>query len=303
MEKYYPVVVSYYIGKVFTLKEKRLSFKNNFKRWVPVQMKELYHRFTDTAESIETPWVGNYSTFYEAEADCEGYQTDIIFNKVLGAALKVRDGKAAYERDSVVFETIQYNWPLLSCLLHSALQKETPTLQVLDFGGAFGTTYFAVKKFLPREMVIRWIIVEQPHFVKKGMQEFENEEINFAYDIASAFKGSDIDIVLLSGSLQYLQNPQLFLDDLLKYSFRYLMFDRTFFINQDDDRIVVQKVPDDIYNASYPCHLFNEEKFLQHLAMLNCKLIADFESEYDLDSLTKDNKTVYSKGFYLKHDG
>jgi hypothetical protein len=37
--------------------------------------------------------------------------------------------------------------------------------------------------------------------------------------------------------------------------------------------------------------------------MLNCKLIADFESEYDLDSLTKDNKTVYSKGFYLKHDG
>ena len=285
------------------LKEKRLSLKANIKRRIPIQIKELYYRFTDTAKSIETPWAGNYSSFLEAKANCEGYQTDIIFNKVLSAALKVRDGLAAYERDSVVFEAVQYNWPILSCLLNGALQKERPALRVLDFGGAFGTTYFAARKFLPPEMVIKWIIVEQPHFVKKGKEEFENKELSFVYDVASAFKDNEIDIVLFSGSLQYLPNPQLFLDDLLKYPFRYLMFDRTFFINQDDNRIVVQKVPDHIYKASYPCHLFNEEKFLQHLIMLDCKLIAEFESEFDADSQTKDNKIVYHKGFYLRCHG
>jgi len=46
-----------------------------------------------------------------------GYDNDMILEKTRLALLKVKNGEAAYERDSVVFEDIQYAWPLLAGLL------------------------------------------------------------------------------------------------------------------------------------------------------------------------------------------
>ena len=51
---------------------------------------------------------GNYITWEQARKECSGYDTDVIFAKVKAALLKVKTGHAAYERDSVLFDTIQY---------------------------------------------------------------------------------------------------------------------------------------------------------------------------------------------------
>ena len=67
---------------------------------------------------------GNYNSWNEAVKYSTGYADEKILNRVLESALKVKNGEAVFERDSVLFDEIQYSWPLLSGLLWSAaLQK------------------------------------------------------------------------------------------------------------------------------------------------------------------------------------
>src|SRR4030066_2158784 len=108
---------------------------------------------------------GNYRTWEEAQKLCSGYDSDVILNKVREAALKVKNGEAAYEKDSALFDKIQYSWPLLAGLLWIASPNDN-RLSLLDFGGSLGTTYFQNVKFLNHLKELSWSIVEQEKFVK-----------------------------------------------------------------------------------------------------------------------------------------
>lgn len=90
-------------------------------------------------------WSGNYSSWQEAENKCTGYDNELIFNKVKDALIKVKNGDAVFERDSVIFDKIHYSFPLLSALSLTAL-NEKATLKVLDFGGSLGSAYYQNKK-------------------------------------------------------------------------------------------------------------------------------------------------------------
>ena len=57
---------------------------------------------------------------------------------------------------------------------------------------------------------------------------------------------------------------------------------------------MIQKVPPDIYDASYPCWAFNEERFLQTLT-LRYQLVCDFKA---LDCSNYEG--MYFKGFILR---
>jgi len=63
---------------------------------------------------------GNYKNWSKASKDAVGYDSPAIIDKVKNSSLKVRDGRAAYERDSVPFKTKEYVWPVLAYLLHIA---------------------------------------------------------------------------------------------------------------------------------------------------------------------------------------
>jgi putative methyltransferase (TIGR04325 family) len=75
--------------------------------------------------------------------------------------------------------------------------------------------------------------------------------------------------------------------------FKYIIFDRTAFIDTGDDRITVQKVPPEIYPASYPAWFFNQEKFLDFFSG-EYELIADFISN------DQANITSIYKGYIFK---
>jgi len=62
-------------------------------------------------------WQGDYSSWEEAENDSTGYDTDKILQTVKASLLKVKNGEAVYERDSVLFNEIQYSWQLLTGLM------------------------------------------------------------------------------------------------------------------------------------------------------------------------------------------
>ena len=105
---------------------------------------------------------GDFATWEDARAHCTGYDNDEILAKVLAASLKVKAGEAAFERDSVLFDEIEYVWPVLTGLMWAAA-RSGGSLNVLDFGGALGSSYFQSKNFLQSLPDLRWNVVEQPH--------------------------------------------------------------------------------------------------------------------------------------------
>src|SRR3989344_6634903 len=60
---------------------------------------------------------GNFKTWKNAVEHSSGYNDPAIFEKVKNARLTVLRGEKAYERDSVLFDSIQYFWPVAASLL------------------------------------------------------------------------------------------------------------------------------------------------------------------------------------------
>lgn len=210
-------------------------------------------------------WSGNYSTWEEARKKCSGYDHELILSKVKEALLKVKKGEAAFERDSVLFNKIHYSFPLLSALSLTALQNKG-RLNVLDFGGSLGSSYYQNKEVLKDLQEFNWCIVEQPHFVKEGQKTFQDDHLHFFNDMKTCLEKYRPDIFLLASVLQYIEKPYELLDEIMRDQVEYILLDRTPVLTKGNDRITIQKVPSNIYKASYPCWFLNEENILRHLS-------------------------------------
>ena len=220
---------------------------------------------------------GNFSSWAEAEANSSGYDSSDILEKTRAALLKVKLGQAVYERDSVLFDKVQHAWPLLAGLMWVAAQRGG-RINVLDFGGSLGSSYFQNKIFLDALGEVRWHIVEQPSHVFVGQREFQDERLRFFDSIGASMADNPPDIILLSGVLQYIEQPYELLDILKSSGARFLIIDRTPFWSGFADRICVQQVPADIYEASYPSWIFSEFK-LKTILSLNWEIISEFQND------------------------
>lgn len=243
-------------------------------------------------KSSKYGWQGNYKSWEEAQNTSTGYDSDEIIKKVRSSLLKVKNGEAVYERDSVIFDEIQYSWQLLSGLMFASA-KSAGILKVLDFGGSLGSTYYQNKKFLDRLDSVSWSIVEQKHFVDVGRADFENERLKFYYDVKSCITKEKPNILLVSSVLQYIEKPYELLDELLKNDFEFVIFDRTPFNIEKKDIIRIQTVPAFIYTASYPCWFFDWNTLLNYLEN-KYKLVEVF------DALDGKSDEYEFKGFVLE---
>jgi putative methyltransferase (TIGR04325 family) len=198
-------------------------------------------------------------------------------NKVKDALLKVKSGEAAYERDSITFNYIQYEWfQHILEFLNIIAQKSGGKLRVLDFGGSLGSTYFAVRPFLTDLKEFKWSIIEQPKFVEIGKEYFEDHYLNFYNDIEFCYLQEHPNVILLSGVLQYLEHPYHLIETILNLNIEYIIIDRTPFV-RGEERLTVQVTPPEIYDKSYPAWFLNEQKLLTHLAG-KYERIAEFSS-------------------------
>ena len=210
-------------------------------------------------------FAGNYQNWDVASEHATGYDTDAILAKVLEATLKVKRGEAAYERDSVVFDQIEYVWSVLAGLMWAAARNHG-RLNVLDFGGALGSTYFQHRRFLESLADVRWNVVEQAHYVECGNAHIAEGPLRFYPDIAACLAEQTPNVVLLSSVLQYLPDPLGLLDKLSRVGASVMMIDRTPIASLPENRLLVQHVPVSIYQASYPMWVFSGSQLLAHLA-------------------------------------
>ncbi|MEO6453268.1 MAG: methyltransferase, TIGR04325 family [Ginsengibacter sp.] len=246
----------------------------------------------------EYGWSGDYKSWDEAAALCDGYGKPEILEKCKASLLKVKNGEAIYERDSVLFNEIQYNWPLLAALQKIAIENDG-SLCVLDFGGSLGTTYYQSRKFLEGCKNLTWCIVEQQNFVECGKQYFQDDQLKFFYSIEECLKENVPNILLLSSVLQYLKTPYEWINKFIKTGFKYIIVDRTAFIEEEKELLTIQRVPETIYCASYPAWFFNKSKLLNSFSNKYTALCS-FDSGFTDRIIIAQKFRAYWDGILLK---
>ncbi len=223
-------------------------------------------------------FLGNYTSWPAAAAAARGYDDTAILETVRTATRAVLDGRAAFERDGVLFRQPEYHWPLLTMLFRQ--QAEKPGMvTVMDFGGALGSTYHQHRHWLADLPGLRWCVVEQPGFAACGKQEFETATLKFYTTAEECLQAERVTLALFSSVLQYLPDPWSPLTQAAAADVRCVLIDRTPVQTKatPSDRWVVQHVPESIYRASYPLRIFGAEKFSALLGS-GYRMVADWAS-------------------------
>ncbi len=116
------------------------------------------------------------------------------------------------------------------------VKKDTP-LKVLDFGGACGAHYFQIRNILPSSVKLSWVVVETPTMVKYAKQ-LETDELKFTTQISEAKNHLDeIDLLYTSGTLQCVNNPAKYLEELIDIQAKWVFFGRLG-LNRNNNTII-----------------------------------------------------------------
>jgi len=256
----------------YILPMKQIPFKQIIKEILPPVITKGLKKINKKSQDS---WQGDYKSWSDAQGESSGYADQEILDRVRHSLLKVKNGSAAYERDSVLFDSIQYSWPMLAALLMAS--GHAGKLSVLDFGGSLGSSYYQNKKFLSQLPNFVWSIVEQEHFVAQGKEHFQCENLKFFSTIEECIETQFPNVILVSSVLQYLEKPFDQLSKICSKGVDFLIFDNTNFSIEKRNHLTLQIVPPSIYEASYPCWFFNYVDFIS-IIQNDYTLIETFDS-------------------------
>ncbi len=247
------------------------TLKSLAREWLPPAAWRIVRRCKQPAA-----FTGEYASWAEARREARGYDDPAIFEKAVAAARAVREGRAAFERDTVLFAEPAIHGPLLAGLLRAAA-RQGGRLHVVDFGGALGSAWWQHRAWLEGLAEVTWEVIEQPHFVAAGRREFETGPLRFRDSLAACTAEPGRALLLLSSVLPYLENPHAMMNEFARRGFGHVLIDRTGFVPGGADRLTVQRVPPSIYDASYPCWFFAREKLLAPFAA-DYRVVAEWPS-------------------------
>lgn len=205
-------------------------------------------------------YMGDYGSWNDVVGECKGYDDSEIIDKVISSTQKVLNGEAVWERDSYLFYQEKYVYKICAAILRCAVQNvdKKRKVKVLDIGGALGSTYFQNRKYLTDLDQMEYVIAEQDHYADYGHNYLENETLKF---IRSTDKWEDLgpfDMVLMSGSLQYIPFFEEIIARIKMARPRYIILDRVLVSNRR--RICKETIPETIYRSSYPVIIFSEDE-------------------------------------------
>ncbi len=238
---------------------------------------------------------GEYSAWEAAAAECGGYDAAGIFEQTKAAGLAVRDGRAAFERDSVLFAKLEYRWEALTAILWQAA-RDHGDLGVLDFGGSLGSVYFQSRAYLEGLPSVRWGVVEQAHYVEFGNRELAGDSLGFFTEAGECVKAIRPNVAFFGAVLQYLPLPYEVLGSILSLNIPSIVFDRLAVLDGESDRLTIQRVPAEIYSASYPAWFFSESRIRNFMAAAGYRVHAECRNP---DHYPLDGATTAFKGYHF----
>jgi putative methyltransferase (TIGR04325 family) len=160
-----------------------------------------------------------FATYSEAASACSpgAYNSQVVAEIVAT--------KTSHLRTRENFEITPRSLTVAAAALLAAQGKAA--INVLDFGGAAGAHYFTTSQLV--EVPLRWCVVETPAMVDAARRHVHATGLSFATTIAAAQEACDgvPDLVLSSGTLQYLPSPIDTLRELIAVGSRFLCLTRT----------------------------------------------------------------------------
>ena len=173
------------------------------------------------------------------------------------------------------------------------INKKKRSLNIVDFGGALASNYFKMKDIIDQKYKNKWSVIEQKNFVDLGNRTLKTKFLNF-YNSIDSIKNRNIDLIIFSGALQYLENPTKLFEEVLKFSPEYVLIERLPIMSKQlKNEIYIQKKG----NYSYPVWHFTK-KYLQLLFQNKYKLIENLSSEFDHDFYFKNRKIKFCGYIY-----
>lgn len=206
-------------------------------------------------------WSGNYASWQDASKECTGYSAGNILKQVESATLAAQQSENVYEIDGVIHKGKPRSASkLLTEIKQAAVGNK---IEVIDFGGSLGTTYYQLKKYMAN-YEIRWNVIEQNNFVECGKRLFQNDVLKFyeTTDECMAAMPASNPCFLASGSLNYIEDPYAIIRSLSKHNFNTIILDRVSCSDSKVDKLTIQIVPPFIYEAIYPCWFLSSDKLI-----------------------------------------
>lgn len=234
---------------------------------------------------------GDFATWAEARAASVGYEDGAVLRRVRAATRAVRAGAAAWERDGMLFTEPVMHASLLAALRAAAGERGTGALDVVDFGGALGSTWWQHRAAL-RELRVHWCVVEQPEFVAAGREEFTGEGLTFEPTLAAACAQRKPAVILFSGVLQYVERPDEFLRQAVSSGATHIIIDRLPCWSGGRNWLAVQHTMPELGGGSYPAWIFDRVQFL-------APLVEKFECVTEWPGLDEVDRRVTFSGLHL----
>lgn len=202
------------------------------------------------------PMRGPYNSYGAALADATGYDSPVVATQVEAATRAVLEGRAVYERDGTTFS----ERPDLA--IHRVLrQVVSPNATIADFGGGLGGLFISTQDHVPPGC--RLLVIEQASMVEAGRRLAREHRLPLEFVDSREQALPPIDVLILSGVLQYLPDPWATLESLLlQTSPAIVILDRTT-IRRGGSRWYLQTNPGYYTEAvTYPVQVLDRRRLL-----------------------------------------
>jgi putative methyltransferase (TIGR04325 family) len=234
---------------------------------------------------VGTPWRGIYASFDEAQAVIPAGRS-IGYNSQEAAAI-FRTYPVLRKRPTD-YVTAFHLQPLLK-----------QDVRIFDFGGSVGIAYYVNQQYLPFPAGLNWLVCDVPAIVEVGRERALKEQSE-GLEFTTEFGDADgTDVMLTSGSLQFVKEPLAGKIAALSMPPPYLLINRIP-VWEGEHYYTVHQVGD----FFCPYQVFNRQEFIASLARIGYRLVDDWECpESTLSIRLKPGRRLQNyQGFYFAKD-
>jgi putative methyltransferase (TIGR04325 family) len=210
----------------------------------------------DYIASRKWSFEGNFNSFEEASKRCKGYSDKETVDEIKKKFIETRKTKS---KKNTLLDP--YDQQILSAFFITLGTLDKRDLRVLDLGGGFGAHYYQLKIAAGKKLNLFWDVVETTTLTKEARKLNMNDDLNF-YDNIDPLLHKNYDIILTSGTLQYLPDPDDMFLKLRNINHSFLIINRFPIIEEASDRLTIQSVPKSYYSASFPSWFFSNDKWI-----------------------------------------
>ena len=203
-------------------------------------------------------------------------QTSLYEDELLLSDLPKFEHDPLVLNKSTTLELTHSELTTVTILCACILKLGKPIVRVLDIGGHAGRHFLNTKQIAGDRVFLDWTVLETKTIAAYGQQYIKSFGLKFTSD--KSWLREDYDIVIASGSLQYIKNSkQLLLEPPVSNS-QLLIINRTELVDLNHDVFYRHTSIYDIGTTSFPAVMFSKDNFIScittnhyvELSWLNC---------------------------------